>query len=319
MHKQLCVLATVLAAGLPAAHAQLILDGNIDGLAPGSAPDCGVPAGAWHFVIANCEIAPSEIRIVRSADFDPLASPLDNSIAQQAVGGQMFIENLLTAPVVENPGHILIVEFDLWVAAEGTAGGNMYLYDQSTNSRAVQIGWQADGTLSVPALPSDPPPACPVAVVSYPPGAWQHVRLVLNVGARDFDLWWSLRGGTPVRYLDRRPFRHASAAGVTSFVYGRFASNGCITIGECSSYLDNVSAWETWDLNGNRIPDDEECYANCDQSTAAPILNVLDFSCFLNQFAAGDTTANCDGSTAEPVLNVLDFSCFLNQFAAGCR
>ena len=29
------------------------------------------------------------------------------------------------------------------------------------------------------------------------------------------------------------------------------------------------------------------CYANCDESTTAPVLNVLDFSCFLNKFAAG--------------------------------
>jgi hypothetical protein len=60
------------------------------------------------------------------------------------------------------------------------------------------------------------------------------------------------------------------------------------------------------------------CYANCDGSTTPPVLNVLDFSCFLNKFAAGDAAANCDGSTTPPVLNVLDFSCFLNEFAAGC-
>ncbi len=60
------------------------------------------------------------------------------------------------------------------------------------------------------------------------------------------------------------------------------------------------------------------CYANCDSSTTAPCLNVLDFSCFLNQFASGATYANCDHSTTAPVLNVLDFSCFLNTFAAGC-
>ncbi len=60
------------------------------------------------------------------------------------------------------------------------------------------------------------------------------------------------------------------------------------------------------------------CYANCDASTTSPRLNVLDFSCFLNRFAAGDTYANCDGSTTAPVLNVLDFSCFLNTFASGC-
>jgi hypothetical protein len=60
------------------------------------------------------------------------------------------------------------------------------------------------------------------------------------------------------------------------------------------------------------------CYANCDHSTTPPVLNVLDFACFLNAFASGDTYANCDHSTTPPVLNVLDFACFLNAFAAGC-
>jgi hypothetical protein len=60
------------------------------------------------------------------------------------------------------------------------------------------------------------------------------------------------------------------------------------------------------------------CYANCDGSTVPPVLNVLDFNCFLNQFSAGASYANCDGSTVPPVLNVLDFNCFLNRFSAGC-
>jgi hypothetical protein len=60
------------------------------------------------------------------------------------------------------------------------------------------------------------------------------------------------------------------------------------------------------------------CYANCDGSAQPPILNIADFSCFLQKFAAGDPYANCDGSTQEPVLNVADFSCFLQKFAAGC-
>ncbi len=60
------------------------------------------------------------------------------------------------------------------------------------------------------------------------------------------------------------------------------------------------------------------CYANCDNSTTSPVLNILDFSCFLNRFAANDPYANCDNSTTVPVLNVLDFACFLNKFATGC-
>jgi plastocyanin len=60
------------------------------------------------------------------------------------------------------------------------------------------------------------------------------------------------------------------------------------------------------------------CYANCDGSTTPPILNVQDFSCYINLFAEGNTRANCDNSTTPPILNVQDFSCFLNVFAAGC-
>ena len=60
------------------------------------------------------------------------------------------------------------------------------------------------------------------------------------------------------------------------------------------------------------------CYANCDSSSAAPILNANDFQCFLNKFASADTYANCDGSSTDPILNANDFQCFLNAFAAGC-
>jgi hypothetical protein len=69
------------------------------------------------------------------------------------------------------------------------------------------------------------------------------------------------------------------------------------------------------------------CYANCDASTTSPVLNVDDFTCFVNEFAAAQTLplaqqissyANCDGSTIAPVLNVDDFTCFINAFAQGC-
>ncbi|MBL9030374.1 MAG: hypothetical protein JNM80_01530 [Phycisphaerae bacterium] len=59
-------------------------------------------------------------------------------------------------------------------------------------------------------------------------------------------------------------------------------------------------------------------YANCDGSTTPPALNVNDFVCFNEYFAAGFTLANCDQSTTPPVLNVLDFICFLNAYARGC-
>jgi hypothetical protein len=60
------------------------------------------------------------------------------------------------------------------------------------------------------------------------------------------------------------------------------------------------------------------CPANCDGSTTAPVLNVEDFTCFINKFAMNDPGANCDCSTTEPILNVEEFTCFINRFAMGC-
>jgi hypothetical protein len=76
----------------------------------------------------------------------------------------------------------------------------------------------------------------------------------------------------------------------------------------------------TWSLEVNPTSAcPAACYPNCDGSTTAPILNVADFTCFLQKFAAANPYANCDQSTTPPVLNVADFTCFLQKFAAGCH
>ncbi|MFN0134417.1 MAG: kelch repeat-containing protein [Phycisphaerales bacterium] len=67
-----------------------------------------------------------------------------------------------------------------------------------------------------------------------------------------------------------------------------------------------------------------QCIANCDYSTAQPVLTVMDFVCFNNAIAAGCPSptscyANCDASTSLPFLNVNDFICFMNAFSAQCR
>jgi hypothetical protein len=95
-------------------------------------------------------------------------------------------------------------------------------------------------------------------------------------------------------WIDRGPI-----AGL--FAAGRFSRAG----GVISS---NIAHWAC----GAR------CYNNCDGSTLSPILNVNDFICFMNSYAAGQTYANCDQSTVPPVLNVNDFACFMNRYAAGC-
>jgi hypothetical protein len=81
---------------------------------------------------------------------------------------------------------------------------------------------------------------------------------------------------------------------------------------------DNPNGTTAMEIYTAKVTVSGGCYANCDGSTAPPILNVNDFSCFLTKYASGDPYANCDASTTAPVLNVNDFSCFLTKYAAGC-
>jgi outer membrane protein assembly factor BamB len=61
------------------------------------------------------------------------------------------------------------------------------------------------------------------------------------------------------------------------------------------------------------------CYADCDQSTGAGVLDVFDFLCFQNSFVAGEPYAcDCDTSTGNRVCDVFDFLCFQDAFVAGC-
>jgi hypothetical protein len=95
---------------------------------------------------------------------------------------------------------------------------------------------------------------------------------------------------------------HAEDSWRTQFTRRTYA---CVATNSCGS---TTSPYATLDI----------CYANCDCSTASPVLNVNDFQCFLNKYATGDLYANCDASTTAPVLNINDFICFQQKFAAGC-
>ncbi|MCA9278083.1 MAG: SBBP repeat-containing protein [Phycisphaeraceae bacterium] len=54
------------------------------------------------------------------------------------------------------------------------------------------------------------------------------------------------------------------------------------------------------------------CYADCDSDGD---LDIVDYICFGNAYAAQDPYADCDGSGS---LNVFDYICFGNAYAAGC-
>jgi len=61
------------------------------------------------------------------------------------------------------------------------------------------------------------------------------------------------------------------------------------------------------------------CYADCDASSGAGVLDIFDFLCFQDRFIAGEAYAcDCDVSGGAGVCDVFDFLCFQDRFIAGC-
>jgi hypothetical protein len=68
-----------------------------------------------------------------------------------------------------------------------------------------------------------------------------------------------------------------------------------------------------------RVEFEAPCYADCDRAGGRGMLDVFDFLCFQNRYAAGEPYAcDCDTGTGPGVCDVLDFLCFGNAYGAGC-
>ncbi|MBL9032163.1 MAG: choice-of-anchor J domain-containing protein [Phycisphaerae bacterium] len=133
---------------------------------------------------------------------------------------------------------------------------------------------------------------------------------------------------TTVGYPDTWTEYTVTVSGVASPTTGRFAFRYFTQIdgGPLGIYSNYLGVDEV-DYFSNSGGGGAVCYPNCDASTTTPFLNVNDFVCFNNAFAAAQAIpiaqqitsyANCDASTTSPILNVNDFVCFNNLFAAGC-
>ena len=76
---------------------------------------------------------------------------------------------------------------------------------------------------------------------------------------------------------------------------------------------------DTWEWDGTAWTLITFCYPDCDATTGEGILDIFDFLCFGNRFAAGDPYAcDCDASTGHNVCDIFDFLCFGNAFSEGC-
>jgi large repetitive protein len=110
--------------------------------------------------------------------------------------------------------------------------------------------------------------------------------------------------------------------------FGPFVSYGAgngassLAIGDIDNdgRLDLVTGdWADNNVNVLRNVGEFVCYADCDKSTGAGVLDVFDFLCFQDSFVNGEPFAcDCDTSTGVGVCDFFDFLCFQRAFASGC-
>jgi probable HAF family extracellular repeat protein len=234
------------------------------------------------------------------------------------------------AAAISNDGAVLAVNLST-VQWEGKPGFGAY--------RWTPGGMEFVGGSFASAVSADGAAMAGYTVVGY---SWEYrysaFRWTATGGTQDLGSL-SASGASVARAISGDGRVVVGADGYTAFLW-----TGALGMVDLNAYLPSVgvdlTGWVLTDarglnldgsvivgngyLNGQArgwiatIPAPPSCYANCDGSTSTPILNVNDFACFLDRFAAGDAHANCDGSTMPPALNVLDLACFLNQFATGC-
>jgi hypothetical protein len=292
------------------------MDGNMDGLTVGTPPDCTAPAGAWQFpanyqAAALCEVQPTYYTIAATGSFDPTRSGNSLALAINDNVNNMHLTNILPAPIVPAAGQVVRSTWEVFVEQTG-GGGSVYIgadmggggFSNATD-RGPQLLWTTTGSIVYTANGVQMP-----LVATYPRGVWQSVQVDMHLDTQTFDFSWAPTG-QPLQLIGSNlGFRIPPPAALTMIDRWSIAHFGPTPGDEVSNaFYDNV----TLALVGGST-----CYANCDQSTGAPILNVNDFVCFQNRFAAGDSYANCDQSTMPPVLNMDDFMCFQSRFAAGC-
>ena len=173
-----------------------------------------------------------------------------------------------------------------------------------TNHWSIQV--RMDGDTGVNQVISDVQgTVCPTGAVCTPQtlvyDQWVEIRAEINLTTDKYDIFYN---NLPV--VTNHPYSTGSGTA------------GTVRIACLDLYSNGVAGafWDDVVMQAAVTP--PSCYANCDSSTSLPFLNVNDFICFQQKYAAGDTYANCDNSTTAPVLNVNDFICFQTAFAAGC-
>jgi hypothetical protein len=288
------------------AGAQILADGNLDGLSPGTPPDCGVAAGGWNFPqnyidALSCERLPVDYTVTETTEFDPnlKGNSLEMDISDVDPNYNPHLPNIFTDQIDEADGVVATITFDIFVPEKGRGGGSIYIggdhggggFSNGTD-RGPQIAWFNDGTMVANVAGVQTP------LGAYNYGEWQSVQIDIDLATDTFDMFHGAKGGDLTQIADDLKFRVAALDHLDRFSWAHFGA----TVPSDHAYIDNVVV---------SVPTDE-CYPDCNDDD---VLDFFDFLCYLNAFDNQDQYADCEDNE---IFDFFDFLCYLNEFDAGC-
>jgi uncharacterized repeat protein (TIGR03803 family) len=226
---------TVFSLSLQSGQADsLVLDGDFNSLAVGTAPDIGVPAGHWSF---PPDYAVEGVAETNVSEFSIAVAPggtNGNSLhlsADATILGNQHLPNIFTQSVNKGAGVFLIATFDLYVAA-GHGGGSVHLGNGSSQatSRGPQIAWDAAGDMIYTG-----PDASRGVIGSYLQGIWQSVRIEVDIDNDRYNFYAGQRGFPFSVITPNLPYRSGALPFVDRFTIARFDLRP-----DVDSYFDNI-------------------------------------------------------------------------------
>ena len=305
MHRTRLAAVCVPLALVAAANGQILSDGDFEALSVGTPPDCATPAGAWAFpanyvTLGVCEALATEAQIVT----DPTGRGNSLHYNHDNAGTNVHLPNVFNQVINEEPGLIVSVQFDVWIATAGVAGGSLYIGGDhggggfsNLSDRGPQLTFQIDGRLTARngATGLDV-----LLVTSFPVASWQTIRLDIDMSADTFDASTGPQGGSLVSVGTGLPYRSPPLDHLDRFTMAHFGGLNA----RAEMFLDNVSV--------ERVG---ACPCACDFDPD-PACDIFDFLAFQNLFVGGDPCA-CE-MDPDPACDIFDFLAFQNQFVGGC-
>jgi hypothetical protein len=212
----------------------ILLDGDFNSLAPGTAPDVGVPAGHWSFPPDYAGVDEFTNAFELSIAVAP-GGTNGNSLhvlADSTIINNQHLPNMFTQSVNKGTGAWLIATFDLYVAT-GHGGGSAYLGNgwAASSNRGPQIAWDPAGNMVYTA----PNGSMTNFIGAYAHGIWQSVRIEADIDNDRYNFYAGPRGIPFSVISSNLPFRSGPLPFIDRFTIARFDSRP-----DVDSYFDNI-------------------------------------------------------------------------------